>query len=673
MKIFTLAKPLHVLLCALVLAIPVLAQDRGWKPVTPDELKLSTPKVEPDADAEALLWEVYVSDEESGGDLQTVLHHYLKVKVFNERGREAFSKMDIPYGRLPGLGFNIRIRDISARTTKPDGSVVMLKDADIFERDVVKGDDVKLKAKSFATPGIEPGAVIEYRWKEIRGTVSYYQRLQFAREIPVQVVRYYIKPLDHPTLGMMGQPFNTTNTPIKRENSGYYSTSVFNVPSFKEEPRMAPEYAIRPWLLLYYTKNAKIEPEKFWKDHGRSVFSEHKDSLNQSDEIKRAASEAVGAESDLEKKIEKLFYYSQDKIKDILDDQYNTPEEELTKFKANKNAGEALKRGLGTSDDINHLFAAMAIASGFETRVVKLPRRSDIFFPKWLTDDYFIRTENVAVKIGDTWRFFDPGSKYIPFGMLRWEEEGQSALISDNKEPVWATTPLSEAPKSAEIRKGNFKLFEDGSLEGKVTIEYTGHVGAYYKEYNDDDNPQQREETLKNLVKSNISSSAEISEISIENVTDPRKPFRYIFKLKVPAYATRTGKRMFFQPNVFERGSRPLFENAARRHEIYFQYPFAEMDELTIEIPPGFELESPDAPATLADSGKIGINDITIGVSKDKKYVSYKRNFSFGNKGVIRFETGTYPALKAMFQAFHSANTHALTLRQSAASATVSN
>src|SRR5262249_37592794 len=159
-----------------------------WQQVTPAELQMKTPKVEADADAEALLWEVYVSDEDSGGSLQTVLHHYLRIKIFNQRGVEAFTKIDIQFCKGEGVGFNIRIRDIAARTTKPDGSIVELKPSDIFDRDVVKGSGVKLKAKSFAMPGIEPGAVIEYRWKEIRGAVTYHQRLQFAMDIPVEQV-----------------------------------------------------------------------------------------------------------------------------------------------------------------------------------------------------------------------------------------------------------------------------------------------------------------------------------------------------------------------------------------------------------------------------------------------------------------------------------------------------
>jgi hypothetical protein len=549
-------------LVVLLLAAPANAQSREWRPVSQPELAMTAPKVEPGADAEAILWDVYVSDEDAGrSDLQTVLHHYLKVKIFNERGREAFSKIDIPFGKIEGLGFNIKVQDIAARTTKADGTVIELKSSEIFERDIVKGGGVRLKAKSFAVPGIEPGAVIEYRWKEVRGSVSFYQRLQLAREIPVHLVQYHIKPYPHPELGMNGQAFNTTNSPFLKEKNGYYMTSVQNVPAYREEPRMPPEYSVRPWLLFYYTKEQKPDPEKYWRNYAKEQFESHKNLMKVSEEVKRAAAEAVGDETDAEKKLGKIFDYVRAKIKNVFDDRLNLTQDQLKKIKPNENPGDTLQRGQGNSHDINMLFAAMANAAGYEARNVNLPRRSDINFPKWFTDGYFMRTENVAVRVGENWKFYDPASRYATFGMLSWQEEGQPALVSDPKESAWSKTPLSLPTMSMEKRSGKFKLLENGTLEGEVKIEFTGHLGAYHKEYNDDDTDQQREATLKNLVRYHILASADISDITILNVTDPDKPFTYQFDVKIPGYATRTGKRLFFQPNVFERGSKPMFEN----------------------------------------------------------------------------------------------------------------
>lgn len=90
----------YSLLLFAVMPIATSAQFKEWKPVAPQELQFSKSQVEPDADAEALLWDVYVADEDNGGDMKTVLRHYVKIKIFNERGREAFSKIDIQYGKI---------------------------------------------------------------------------------------------------------------------------------------------------------------------------------------------------------------------------------------------------------------------------------------------------------------------------------------------------------------------------------------------------------------------------------------------------------------------------------------------------------------------------------------------------------------------------------------------
>src|SRR5256714_3550839 len=253
------------LLVCLIIVSPASVRASGdeWKPIDPAHLALKTSTVEKDADAEGLFWEVRIDDNPEG-DL--IFNHYIRVKVFTDHGRESQSKIDLLYGKL--FGSEIKIKDIAARTIKPDGSIVELKKEDIFERTVVKASGLKVKAKSFAMPGGEPGAIIEYRWREVRGdSISNYDRLEFSRDIPVRLVKYYIKPYTGPYFpyGMRGQPFNGQSTPFQKEKDGYYSTTMTNVPAFREEPYMPPEYSVRPWMLIYYSEDKKLSAAEVWK------------------------------------------------------------------------------------------------------------------------------------------------------------------------------------------------------------------------------------------------------------------------------------------------------------------------------------------------------------------------------------------------------------------------
>jgi hypothetical protein len=659
--------PRFILLLSLVcfgLVFPAAAFADDWKPVDPADLALKAPKVEKDADAEAIFWEVRLSDDVEGGTPRTVLRHYVRIKVFSERGRESQSKIDIPFLS------NWKIQDIAARTIKPDGTIVELKKEDVLERTIEKLSGTKIKAKSFAMPGLEPGAVIEYRWKETRNDrLANYIRLYFQRDVPVQFVKYYIKPLSLPGFeyGMRAQTFNGATSPFVKEKEGFYSVTMSNVPAFHEEPRMPPEDAVRPWMLVYYSKETDQKGEKYWQEYGKQTYEDYKSRMKVSSEVKTAAEAAIAGAATPEEKLEKIFEFCRAKIKNTNDDASGLTADDRAKLKENKSPADTLKRGMGTGVDIDMLFAAMAIAAGFDARVVRLSDRSDTFFDKEFADDYFIQSYDIAVKVGEQWRFYDPASTYVPLGMLRWQEEAQPALLSDPKLPIWLTTPLSSPDKSRVKRSAKLTLSDDGTLEGDAHVEYYGHLGVYRKEWDDDDSPIQREETLRDAIKKQMS-TADVTDIKIENITDPLKPFVYKYHIRVPGYAQRTGKRLFLQPEFFQHGIDPLFSGSERKYPVYFDYPWSEEDAVMIELPAGFTLDSADAPQPFS-AGAISDYKGTMGVTKDGRQLVYNRKFFFGGGDAIIFPVETYSKLKTYFDLVHQSDNHTLTLKQSAATA----
>jgi hypothetical protein len=646
----------------MLFAAPAQAQVQSWKPIDPAHVELKAPVVEKDADAEGIFWEIYYKDEFDGSNAYKIFSNYVRIKIFSQRGVENHGKVDIVYANRGD------VRNIAARTIKPDGSIVEMKKDAVFDREIVRLSGLKVKAKSFALPAVEPGVIVEYRWTEQRPFTSYYTRLQLQREFPVQAVKYYIKPMDQmqTALGktMRSISFNCPNVPFVKERDGYYSVSFNNIPSFHEEPRMPPEDQVRSWMLLYYSDKDNITPEKFWKEHGKTVYEENKGAMKVNDEVRRAAAEAVGDASAPEQKLERLVAFCRTKIKNVYDDTTVISEQERKKLKENRSPADTLKRGYGNGRDIDMLFAALATAAGFETRLINLPDRGDMFFNPNLTDDYFLSVYDVAVKVGADWKFIDPSSVYVPFGMLRWQQEGQQALLADPKDPVFVNTPLSPAESSTEKRTAKLRLSEDGTLEGEVRIEYTGHLAVEKKEDYDEESPAEREKRMQAALTKRIS-NAEVAEVKFENVTDPFKPLVISYKVRVQGYAERTGKRLFLQPGFFEKGVGPLFPTSERKHDVYFYYSWAEEDDIVIELPAGYALDNAEAPGDLA-FGELGHLKVKIGVTKDQRTLSYKRQFRF--TGML-FPKDTYPNLKRAFDAAHQVDNHTITLKQGAAAA----
>jgi Domain of Unknown Function with PDB structure (DUF3857)/Transglutaminase-like superfamily len=652
-----------VALCFVLLAImQVRASGDEWRPVDPAELASKVPIVEKDADAEAIFWDVRVDD--STEDL--VLNHYIRIKIFTDRGKDTQSKVQIPFGNF--FGEEIRIKDIAARTIKADGSIVELTKEDVFETTQIKVGGVKVKVKSFAVPGIEPGAIIEYRWREVRSAATANRmHLDYQRDVPVERVTYHLKPSPRISGAFRVQMFNGEMPPAEKEKDGFYGFSVTNVPAFHEEPRMPPADQVREWLFVYYSPYTKVDSDLYWRDHAKFLYAGSSLVLKVDDEVRRAAAEAVADASTPEEKVHRIFDYCRAHIKNISDSVSGVKAEDRAKMKENKTPSDTLKHGIGTGTDIDNLFAALCIAAGFDARRSASSDRSRIFFSRGFSDYYFLRSLCIAVKIGDGWTFFDPASRYVLFGMLRWQQEGLKALLADNETANWVVTQQSAPEKSLEKRIAKLVLSDDGTLEGDVKVEYTGHLAVELKNFYDDKSDGEREKALTEEIKERLS-SAEISQLIIENVTDIVKPFVYSYHVKVVGYAERTGKRLFLQPGFFTRGAGSLFSATDRRNDIYFHYPWSEQDEISIDLPAGFTLASADSPAPVSSEMTQGIcgQKITIGVSKDNRLMIYRRNFFFGRGGNILFPKQRYLALKQLFEVIQKANDHVITLKQAA-------
>jgi transglutaminase-like putative cysteine protease len=651
---------LALFVCILAFSLPIFAAFDDWKPVDPGEIALKAPIVEKDADAEALFWEVRIDDNPEG-DL--IFNHYIRIKVFTDRGRESQSKIDIPFGNLSGG--EVKIKDIAARTIKADGSIVELKKDDIFERTIVKVSGLKVKARSFAMPAVEPGCIIEYRWREIRvKRDANYVRLMFQREIPVQRVDYYIKPYAYPNASFNSITLHGRSTPFVKDKAGFYKTTMTDVPALHEESRMPPEDQVKTWMLVYYASGDRPEPTKFWFDLGRRFYDSTKSLIKANDEVKQKATALVADAKSDDEKIQRLFDFCRTGIKNASNDASGLTAEERAKLKDNKTPSDTLKRGIGNSMDIDLLFAALANGAGFDARIVLSPDRGDIFFDKGLPNAYFLDPQNVAVSMGGTWKFFDPGLNYVPYGMLRWQEEGTQALITDPKQPVWVDVPMSAPDQSKVIRRAKFKLLEDGTIEGDVKLEYSGHFAIERKEEIDEESDTRREEIIKEEIKDQMS-SAEVTDIKLENVTDHVKPLMVSYHVRFPGYAQKTGKRLFLQPAFFQKGISPIFASANRRYQVYFHYPWAEDDRVEFELPAGYALDNPDSPAPFG-SGKITEYHPSLGISNDGKQLVFKRSFFFGGGETVLFPAESYPQLKIYFDELHKNDNHTVALKQNA-------
>lgn len=625
-----------------------------WLPVGPDELAQKTPVVEKDADSEAIFWNVSVTDEVIGGRPHTVLSHYIRIKIFNDRGRNRWRTISI------GAPVGTYISDVSARTIRPDGSIVDVRKDEIHEQNIVKTGSAQVRNISWAMPAVEAGCVIEYRYREARDNrYAHYVPLIFQLGIPARTIRYAIKPYTGPNFRyrMYIEDYNCQHT-VERRPDGVYIATVNDVPAFRREPYMPPVDQVRAWSLIYYRSIDSPGPDKFWSNYGKSVYNAFKPHIKVTKAIQAKAAEITSGVSGDVQKLEALSDFCRSHIKNSQTNAVSA--EERAEADKNKNPEDTLNQGIGTGVDIDYLFTALAEAAGYDARIAKCANRNQPAFNAAFLDTYFLRDVIVAVKLGDGWHFYEPDAAFVPHDMITQQHEAVAALISDPKEPVLVQTPASNADQNVAWREGHFRLSDDGSLEGNLTMRFTGHWGAERKQNLLRESDALRQERFKNEIKATFP-DAEISDLQIENATDPEKPVVYHCHIQAPGYAQRTGKRLFFAPEVFRQNQPARFPDANRRYPVYVPFAQTEYDEVSIDIPPGFAFDAPNVPAAIP-LGKVGNYEVKAKIQDGKRLI-YSRKFIISSPSGLFVPVESYPTLKKIFDQIAYADQQTMALK----------
>jgi hypothetical protein len=650
------------LVCINLLSYQYLyAADDNWRIVSTQELAQKTPEVESDADAEAIFWETNIDDSP---DFTTIWRHYIRVKIFSERGREKFSKVRI---LIPEGG---KVSNIQARVIKADGTIFELKKEDVFVQEIIKTKYATVSAVSFAVPNLEVGAIFDYKYEESSLQLTIGDKpLIFQRDIPVQKISYTFKPIQDAEV--VKSFINMSEPEITVDSKGFYQMTLKNVPSLKEEIFMPPEKEVERWMFVsYFSRFSNMKPENFWQTTASGIISSYKlkNVLKPDAKLREKALEITKNQTTDEGKIFTLAEFCRTSI-DNLDysnklsaDEKNKIRLEVDAIKPVESPTYTLKKSRGFSLEINELFAALASSLGYDTRYAFTGNRNEIFFSQKYKNRNLFHFACVAVKVSGAWRYFDPAEQSVPTGMLFWLEENQSAFLVGSQSFLWDKTPLTPAEKSLIKRTGKFKLLNDNTLEGSVLYEYSGQYAIDLKNLMRDKTEAEKENLFVEEAKS-LNSSLQVTDVIIENLDDKTKNPIISFKIIAPNYASKTGSRIFLQPGFFKFGAKPLFVSAERVYPVYFDFPWSEEDSVEIEIPQDLSVENAESLTLSASSNQIGTDKIKLAVEDNRK-IKYERKFVFGVNGKLLFPVSEYADLKKTFDEFQNIDTKLISLRR---------
>jgi len=621
-------------LCVLATSAAILpAHAEDWLPVAQEELKMTS---EPKAPGAAAIYLYRQVDRDDNGPRE---YNYARIKILTEEGRK-YADVEIPF--FKGTE---NIHGVQARTIRPDGSISNF-DGTVYEKTIVKARGVKYLAKTFTMPDVQVGSIIEYRYYEdLAAGYVFDSHWILSEELFTKHAKFSLKKYSVYALRMswpVGLPVGT-HPPVYEHDTVRLETD--DVPAFEIEDYMPPENELKYRVDFIYIVNPNPEKDfdKFWKLVGEQWYREFEDFVDKRKAVEQAVSQIVQPTDAPEVKLQKIYARTQ-QIRNLSFEREKS-EQELKRenLKDIHNVEDVWKRGYGSALQVNWLFLALARAAGFQADPVDVSTRNFYFFNPRLMNPRQLNSNVVLVKLDGKDLYLDPGTAFAPFGMLPWSETRVRGLRLDKDGGGWITT-TSPGPSESRIeRNATLQLTASGSLEGKVTVTYTGLEALWMRIEERDEDGVTRKKFLEDQIKEYVPAAvdAELTNKPDWNSSAPTLVAEY--DLKVPGWASAAGHRALLSVGLFGGVEKHTFEHADRVHPIYFSFPYQEEDDVTIGLPLGWQVSN------LPQVQNVDLKTATYSLTADNKNgaLHVKRQLMLNLEMV---EAKSYPTLRSFFQ-----------------------
>src|SRR5215469_4023977 len=607
-------------------------------PVTPDELKMATEPRAPGAPA--ILLYRQVDRDDSGNTAHE--NQFWRIKILKEEGRK-YGDVEIPFYKERGEN----IVNIHARTIDRDGSVVPFQGKP-YDKYIAKAKGLKYMAKTFTLPDVQVGSVIEYSYTlDLPEHYVVDSRWILSDELFTKHAKFSLKQYtsEYSRLGLRWSwhLLPTGAEPPKTGPDKIIRMEVNNVPAFQIEDYMPPENELKSRVDFTYTEDLQKDPKKFWQNEGKKLNAMVEGFVGKHKSMQEAVSQIVSATDPPEVKLEKIYARVQQIRNTSYEVKKTEQEQKRAKEKDNGSVEDVWKKGYGNSLELNLLFLALARAAGFEAYSVFLSDRRNYFFNPEIMDAYKLDTDVVLVKVNGKDVFCDPGAAFTPFGLLEWPETWVPGLRVDKDGGTWIGTSVPKSADSRVIHKADLTLSDTGDLEGKLTVTYTGleAMGRRREERNDDE--ADRKKYLEDDIRSAIPAAGEVELSNQPDWKSSGTPLVAEFKLKIPGWVSAAGRKAFLPVGLFSAGEKHVFEQEARIHPIYFEYPWQKEDDVNITLPTGWQVGS--VPSPQVHDVKTALYSLTVENSKQTLHLNRKVNID-----LVILEQKYYPNLRNFFQ-----------------------
>jgi len=488
-----------------------------------------------------------------------------------------------------------RMKKISARTIKLDGTTIELKPEEFFES-TGKSEAATFysdkKTIRFTYPSIEKNCIIEYEYTKVKFFPFMTDVWEINSFLPALINQY---SLCCPKILIMKEanggagwdwnykPYNySLNEPTVEKNSLQNSLLKDNVtfhwtlksiPPLKEEDLMPPAENF-----IGYVKFAPSDWKK-WNDISKWYYKGYfEPQLKVDSEIEALAVKLTSGTDDKIEKIKRLYDY----VKEI---RYVSISLGNGTIKPSQPAS-ILKRQYGDCKDKSILLIALLKAVGIESKPVLVLTSDegnlDPGFPSWNFNHMIVKTSDANNK--DLW--LDPTAKYTPIGKLPPVCVNINVLVlnPDYTSQIEMTkeTLVQDNHKNTSLV---LDLREDGTADFNADIKYYGVTNSNIRYRLEDKTDKEMKEYCKSLIADEFTNSM-ITSFEVSDLDSLKSAYNLKFKGKVGNVLQNQGDLMLVSSDPFK-----FFEQTSwmvkdkRDYPLFFDYPISLDKTITINLP----------------------------------------------------------------------------------------
>jgi hypothetical protein len=623
-----------------------LVSGDDWLPISPEELKMTSVPEAPGAPAVYLYRQVDRDDSRNGHE-----YNYVRIKILTEEGRK-YGDVEIPFFKGEG-----NISGIKARTIRPDGSIAHFE-GKAFDKTIVKAKGLKYQAKTFTLPDVQVGSVIEYHYMmDLEENWVFNSHWILSEELFTKRAKFTLKPNTEFGLRWSWPIGLPPGTKAPEKEGGLIRLETQNVPAFQVEDYMPPENELKYRVdFVYSDNNDEQDTVKFWKKEGKRYNDRVEAFTGRRKAMEQAVAGIVVPNDTPDAKLQKIY----DRVQKVRNTSWEVSKTEQEakreKQKDVNNVEDLWKQGYGDSRQVNWLFLALARAAGFEAYSVYISSRNEYFFKPQVMSVSQLNGDVVLVKLNGKDVYCDPAMKFAPFGLLPWPETGVQGLKLDKDGGSWVTTTLPQSSVSQIQRKADMKLTETGSLEGKVSVTFSGleALQRRIEQRNEDD--ANRKKFLEDQLREYIPVGIDVELTNKPDWGSSAPTLVAEYDLKVQGWASGAGKRALVPMGLFSATEKHVFEHANRVHPIYFEYPFEKIDEVAIDLPLAWKVSSLPAPQNQDAKAVLYL----MKAEDDKGTLHVTRRLRVD---LVMVDPKSYPVLRSFFQVVRSGDDQQVVLQ----------